>query len=159
MSVWYGLSRFAAKRLSCASSRGERRMAISCFAFPDFGRPTRRARFDSSSVDCGRSEKSMRLSRIGFALFRARPARGNDSEYFFAIFCSPIGINQNEYPVPGGNAQTLEPILVVRVFQVLPLEGIGIGEDSSRFLERNAMLRQIPGGFPRIPGEHIYVYT
>ena len=159
MSVWYGLSRFAARRLSCASSRGERRMAISCFAFPDFGRPTRRARFSSSFVDCGISEKSMRLSRIGFALFRACPARGDDSEYFFAIFCSPVGINQNEYPAPGGNTQSLEPIFVVRVFEVLPLQSVGIGKDADRLLERNARLRQIPGGFPRIPGEHINVYT
>jgi len=40
------------------------------------------------------------------------------------------------------------------VFQILPLEGIGVGEHSGRLLERDAMLFKIPGGFSSIPGEH-----
>ena len=40
------------------------------------------------------------------------------------------------------------------VFQVFPFEGIRIGKNGGRFLERDAMLFKIPGGFPSIPGEH-----
>lgn len=43
---------------------------------------------------------------------------------------------------------------MMRVFQVFPLEGIGIGKNGSRFLEGYAMLLKIPGGFSGIPGKH-----
>src|SRR5258708_31915106 len=72
------------------------RMAISRLAFPDFGRPTRRARFSSSPVDSGISEKSILSSCVSLALFRARPARGDDTKRFFATFHPPIGINRND---------------------------------------------------------------
>lgn len=134
-------------------------MAMSCFAFADFGRPTRRARFNSSSVDCGISEKSIRLLCISFALFRARAAGRDDTYNFFPIFHSPIGIHQNEDPALTGNAQSLETILIMGVFKVLPLKGVGIGKNRFCFLEGHAMLSCIPGGFSGIPGEHIYVYT
>ena len=130
------------------------RIAISCFAFPDFGRPTRRARLSSSPVDSGRSEKSIRSSCVGFALFRARTARGDDTKRFFAIFHSPIGINQNDDAALSGDSQSFETVLIVGVFRVFPLEGIGIGKHSGRFLERDAMFFKIPGGFSGIPGEH-----
>jgi hypothetical protein len=130
------------------------RIAISCLAFPDLGRPTRRARLNSSSVDSGISEKSIRSSCIGFALFRARPARGDDTKRFFAIFPLPMGINQNNDAALDGVPQSLEPGLQVGVFQILPFEGIGIGKNGGRFLERDAMLCKIPGGFSGIPGEH-----
>ena len=61
------------------------RIAMSCFAFPVLGRPTRRARLNSSPVDSGISEKSIHSSCIGFAFLRACPARGDDVERFFAI--------------------------------------------------------------------------
>ena len=130
------------------------RIAMSCFAFPDFGRPTRRARFSSSSVDSGRSEKLIRSSRVGFAFFRARPARGDDAKRFFAIFHSPTGINQNDDASLNGDPQSLKSILMAGVFQVLPLKGIGIRKYGDRLLERDAMLFKIPGGFSSIPGEH-----
>jgi hypothetical protein len=60
-------------------------MAINCFACADFGRPTRRARFSSASLDSGISEKSMRLSGIGLPLFPARLPRADDADRFFAI--------------------------------------------------------------------------
>src|ERR1700686_3467284 len=135
------------------------RMAISRFAFPDFGRPTRRARLSSSPVDSGISEKSIRSLCIGFALFRACAARGDDTKFFSAILHSPLGIDQDEYPAQTGNTQSLETALLVGVFQVFPLEGVGIGKNGGRFLERDAMLSYIPGSFSSIPGEHIYVYT
>jgi hypothetical protein len=111
------------------------RIAISCFAFPDFGRPTRRARFSSSPVDSGRSEKSMCSSCIGFAFFRARAARGDDTKRFFAIFPSPIGIDQNDDTTLQRDPQSLKPILMMRMFQVFPFEGLGIGKNGGRFLE------------------------
>jgi hypothetical protein len=153
IKVWYGFSRFAAKRRSCASSRGEMRIAISRFAFPVFGRPTRRARLSSSFVDSGRSENSIRSSCVGFTFFRARPARGDDTKRFFAIFQTPVGINQNDGAALCGDPQSLEPVLLVGMFQVFPFEGIGISKNSGRFLERDAMLLKIPGGFSGIPGE------
>lgn len=130
------------------------RIAMSCFAFPDFGRPTRRARLSSSSVDSGMSEKSIRLSCVGFAFFRARTARGDDTKRFFAIFHSQIGINQNDDVALRGDTQSLEPFLLVGVFQVFPLEGLGIGKNGGRFLERDAVFFKIPGGFSGVPGEH-----
>lgn len=127
---------------------------MSCFVFPDFGRPTRRARPSSSSVDSGISEKSIRSSCVGFALFRARPARGDDTKRFFAILQSPVGINQNDYAALNGDPQSLKSVLPSGVFQVFPFERIGIGKNGGCFLERDAMLFKIPGGFSSIPGEH-----
>jgi hypothetical protein len=130
------------------------RIAMSCFAFPDFGRPTRRERFSSSPVDSGRSEKSIRSSCVSFALFRARAARGDDTKRFFAIFQSPVGINQNDDTALNRDPQPLKSILTMGVFHIFPFECIGIGKNGGRFLERDAMLLKIPGGFPGIPGEH-----
>src|SRR4029077_12423922 len=130
------------------------RIAMSCFAFPVLGRPTRRARFSSLSVDSGISEKSIRLSCISFAFLRARPPRGNDTNRFFAIFQSPVRKDQNDDAALSGDSQSFEPVLTVGVFQVLPLEGIRIAKNGGRFLERDAMLFKIPGGFLGIPGEH-----
>jgi hypothetical protein len=48
---------------------------------------------------------------------------------------------------------------MVRVFQVLPLEGVGVSKNGGRFLKRDTMLFPIPEGFSGIPGEYIYVYT
>jgi hypothetical protein len=48
---------------------------------------------------------------------------------------------------------------MVRVFQVLPLEGVGVSKNGGRFLKRDTMFFPIPEGFSGIPGEHIYVYT
>lgn len=53
---------------------------------PLLGRPTRRARRSSASVDSGMSEKSIALSGIGLALFAARRARADDSDRFLTIF-------------------------------------------------------------------------
>src|SRR5258708_4609776 len=130
------------------------RIAISCFAFPVFGRPTRRARLSSSPVDSGRSEKSMRSSCVGFAFFQARPARGDGTNSFFAILQSPVGINQNDDATLKGDPQSLKPNLMIGMFHIFPLEGIGISKYGGRLLERDAMLFEIPGGFSGIPLEH-----
>ena len=59
-------------------------MAMSCLAFPVLGRPTRRARLSSASVDCGISEKSIWLSEICVAFFTACLPRADDANRFFA---------------------------------------------------------------------------
>jgi hypothetical protein len=43
---------------------------------------------------------------------------------------------------------------MMRVFQVFPFKGIRISKNGGCFLERDAMLLKIPGGFPGISGEH-----
>ena len=87
-------------------------------------------------------------------LFRARAARGDDTKRFFAIFRSPVGINQNDETALHRDPQPLKSILTMGVFHIFPFEGIEIGKNGGRFLERDAMLLKIPGGFPGIPGEH-----
>lgn len=63
-------------------------MAISCLAFPVFGRPTRRARLNSSSVDSGRSEKSIRSFCVGWRSFGlARRAKGKNWPEYSELQC------------------------------------------------------------------------
>src|SRR5579863_4331669 len=130
------------------------RIAMSCFAFPVLGRPTRRARFSSSFVDSGISEKSIGSTRVSFAFFRARPASGDDPNRFFAILPSPVGIDQNNNAAQCGDSQSLETDLPLGVLRVFPFQRLGIREYGGRFLERDAMLFKIPGSFSGIPGEH-----
>src|SRR5713101_7619020 len=81
--VGFGL--LAAMRRSRRSSCGAMRMAMRCFAFPEAGRPTLRARRSSASVDSGMSERSSLLSGIGLAFFAGRLARADDANDFFLI--------------------------------------------------------------------------
>ena len=62
------------------------RMAMSCFAFPEAGRPTLRARRSSASVDSGMSERSSMLSGIGLALLASPLADADDANDFVSIF-------------------------------------------------------------------------
>ena len=61
------------------------RMAMSCLAIPEAGRPTLRARRSSASVDWGMSERSSLQSGIGLALFAGRLARADDANDFLGI--------------------------------------------------------------------------
>src|SRR6267154_6373871 len=72
------------------------RMAMSCFALPETGRPTVRARRSSASVDSGMSEKSSLLSGIGLAFFAGRLARADDANDLFAIFQPPGRVNDHQ---------------------------------------------------------------
>src|SRR6266849_3124208 len=81
--VGFGL--LAAMRRSWRSSCGAMRMAMSCFAFPEAGRPTLRARRSSAAVDSGMSERSSLLSGIGLALFAGRLARADDANDFLGM--------------------------------------------------------------------------
>src|SRR6266478_1535474 len=72
-------------RRSWRSSCGAMRMAMSCLALPEAGRPTLRARRSSASVDWGMSERSSLLSGIGSAFFAGRLARADDANDFLGI--------------------------------------------------------------------------
>jgi hypothetical protein len=61
------------------------RMAMSCLALPEAGRPTLRARRSSAVVDSGMSERSSLLSGIGLTLFARRLTRANDADDFLGI--------------------------------------------------------------------------
>ena len=45
------------------------------------------------------------------------------------------------------------------MFKVFPVQAVRIGEDRRSFFKEDAMLLSIPDGLPRVPGEHITVYT
>src|SRR5258708_35485294 len=72
-------------RRSGGSSCGAMRMAMSCLAFPDEGRPTLRARRSSTSVDSGMPERSSLLSGIGLAFFAGRLAGADDANDFLGM--------------------------------------------------------------------------
>src|SRR5437879_6511936 len=95
-------------RRSCRSSCGAMRMAMSCLAVPETGRPTLRARSSSASVDSGMSERSSLLSGIGLALFAGRLTRADDADDFFAIFHLPGRVNHDQNPPSDRGSQTLE---------------------------------------------------
>ena len=83
------------------------RMAMSCFAFPETGRPTLRERRSSASVDSGMSDRSSLLSGIGFALFACRLARADDANDFFVIFQPPGHVYDDQNPTCDRSSQTL----------------------------------------------------
>src|SRR5258707_15836483 len=45
------------------------------------------------------------------------------------------------------------------MFEIIPIQSLGVATDSSRFLERNAVLSQVANGFARVPRKYINVYT
>src|SRR5713226_10223914 len=94
-------------RRSWRSSCGAMRMAMSCFAFPEAGRPTLRARRSSASVESGMSERSSLLSGIGFALLAGRLARADDANDFLAIVHLPGRVNDDQDPASDRSSQTL----------------------------------------------------
>src|SRR5712692_7312053 len=83
-------------RRSWRSSCGAMRMAMSCLAFPEAGRPTLRARRSSASVDSGMSEKSSLLSGIGLAFFAGRLARADDANDFLGMVHLSGRVNEKE---------------------------------------------------------------
>src|SRR5229473_3418165 len=93
-------------RRSWRRSCGAMRMAMSCLAFPEAGRPTLRARRSSASVDSGMSERSSLLSGIGLALFASRLARADDANDFLGIFYPPGRVNDDQDPAGDRSSQT-----------------------------------------------------
>src|SRR6266852_6073324 len=135
------------------------RMAMSCFAFPEAGRPTLRARRSSASVDSGMSERSSLLSGIGLALFASRLARADDANDFLDIFYPPGRVNDDQDPAGDRSSQTHGANFRVRVLRIVPIERFRVTENGGSLLERHAVLLQVAQGFPGIPREHITVYT
>lgn len=95
-NVWYGLRCRAANLRSSARRRGAIRIAMSCFARPVVGRPTRRARANSRSDDSGMSVKSMLLSGIRLMLFARSLARADDADGLFAMGGFPRGVHDEQ---------------------------------------------------------------
>src|SRR6516162_2872085 len=116
------------------------RIAISRLALPLFGRPTRRARLSSWSVDSGISEKSIRLSGICFALFSAPLARTDDANCFRATFQPPQRVNNQKNSALTGHPKPFPATLGVRVFKVFPIESIWVGRC---LFKRDAMLLMV----------------
>jgi hypothetical protein len=84
-------------------------MAISCFAIPLDGLPTRRALRSSSVVDSGMSEKSIFESGIGLSFPPTRRPRADDPECFFFIVGDQLhnvpGKHPDVYTVIGNSLQ------------------------------------------------------
>src|SRR5690242_19513415 len=87
------------------------RTAISCLALPLAGRPTRWARRSSWSVDSGISERSRRLSGIGFAFLARRLACADDANRFFAIFQPPERVRDDQDSSAERRSETFRPPL------------------------------------------------
>src|ERR1700731_228429 len=146
-------------RRSWRSSCGAMRMAMSCLAFPETGRPTLRARRSSASVDSGMSERSSLLPGIGLAFFAGRLARADDANDFLVIFHPPGRVNDDQNPASDRSSQTVGVNFGVGVFWIVPVERVRVSENSGRLLERDTVLLQVAQGFPSVPREHIIVYT
>jgi len=98
------------------------------------------------------------LSGICRAFFARCLACTDDANRFFVILHSS-GINNKDDPVDRGKTDSYGSKLRLRVFNVIVVQPIGIGEDSSRLLKRDSVLLEVSEGFARIPREHITVYT
>jgi hypothetical protein len=132
---------------------------MSCFAIPVDGRPTRRARRSSSSVDFGMSEKSICESGIGLTLPPARQPRADDPEFFFFMIRPPYRVHDEQEPLAYRKTKPLEPLFLIRMSNIVPLEPIGIAEDSGRLFEWDAVLLEIGNGLRDVPRKHETVYT
>src|SRR5581483_11348225 len=104
-------------------------MAISrrC-GLPDFGLPTRRALFSSSSVDSGMSEKSIALSGIDLPLFAACRPRADDADAFFAISGPPYGENYKKNFFFPRHPGALVTVFVVERRNIPQVKSPGAGE-------------------------------
>ena len=98
MRLWYGFPCASAIFRSWFSNLGERRIAMSCFAMPLEGLPTRRIRFKSSSVASGISEKSIFESGICRTFFLTRLPCADDADGFFFMCHLPCCIDHEENP-------------------------------------------------------------
>ena len=98
------------------------------------------------------------LSGICRAFFARCLACADDANRFFVILHSS-GINNKDDPSDRGETDSSGSKLRLRVFNVIVVQPIGIGEDSSRLLKRDSVLLEVSEGFARIPREHITVYT
>ena len=132
---------------------------MSCFAIPLDGRPTRRARWSSSSVDSGISEKSICESGIGLTFPPARRPRADDPEFFFFMIHPPYRVHDEQQPLAHRKAKSLELLFLVRMGHIVPIEPVGITENSGRLFEWDAVFLEIGNGLRNVPRKHETVYT
>src|SRR5579859_265505 len=135
------------------------RMAMSCLALPVAGRPTRRARRSSSSLDSGISERSRRLSGIGTALFARRLPGADDANSFFAIFQPPQRVRDDQDSSGERRSETFRPPLELGMLGVVPIERFWVAENGGGLFKGHAVLLQVAQGLSGIRREHIIVYT
>src|SRR6266566_5161913 len=79
------------------------------------------------------------LSGICRAFFARCLASADDANRFFVILHSS-GINNKDDPSDRGETDSSGSKLRLRVFNVIVVQPIGIGEDSSRLLKRDSVL-------------------
>ena len=132
---------------------------MSCLALPLAGRPTRRARRSSSSVDSGISERSRRLSGIGFAFLARRLACADDTNCFFAIFQPPQRVCDDQDSSGERRSETSRPPLELGMLGVVPIERFRVAKNGGSLFEGHAVLLQVAQSFSGIPRGHIIVYT
>jgi len=99
------------------------------------------------------SEKSIGR-RVRRALAAARPPRADDPDRF-GIATSPKCVRDHEHMSARGSTKPQEPRLRRRVLQVRAVERLCIEEDSYSVVERDAVLRRVGLGLPRVPLEHL----
>jgi hypothetical protein len=100
------------------------------------------------------SEKSI-CRRVRRTLTAARAPRADDPDRF-SIATSPECVRDHEHVSTGGSTKPQEPRLRRRVLQVRAIECLGIEEHGHGVLERDAVLRRVGPGLPRIPLEHAF---
>ena len=110
--------------------------------------------FSCSADESGMSEKSIRR-RVRRTLTAACPPRADDPDRF-RIATSPECVRDHEYVSAGGSTKPQEPRLRRRVSHVRAIERLGIEEDGHGVLERDAVLRRVGLGLPRIPFDHAF---
>jgi len=135
------------------------RMAMSCLALPEAGRPTLRARRNSAVVDSGMSERSSLLSGIGLAFFAGRLAGADDADDFLGIAYLPWRVNDDENPANDRSSKALGANFRVGMLGIVPVERLGVAENGGSFLERHAVLLQVAQGLPGVPRETlVYIH-
>jgi hypothetical protein len=113
---------------------------MSCLALPVAGLPTRRARFNSASVDSGTSEKSIFRSGICLALAAARLPRADNADCLFAIFPSPQSVDNKQNSPSSGKTQSFGSALLEGMFFIFPVKPFGVREDGSRLFKKHPVL-------------------
>ena len=98
-------------------------------------------------------------SGICRAFFARCLACADVANRFFVIFHSS-GINNKDDPADRGETDSYGSKLRLRVFNVIVIQPIGIGEDSSRLLKRDSVLLEVSEGFARLPKRtHYCIYA
>ena len=110
--------------------------------------------FSCAVDESGMSEKSIGR-RVRRPLAAARSPRADDPDRF-GIATSPECVRDHEHASTSRSTKPQEPRLRRRVLQVRAIERVGIQEDGHGVVERDAVLRRVGLGLPRVPLEHLF---